>query len=92
MARDPELVALIESAVNIPSLPFLLDVSHSHNLSEKNSEREAWVRECWVKLMTVRLVQERLEKCQKVEGVNNYEACKWLSDLYLKKLAENKGV
>ena len=42
--------------------------------------------------MTVRLVQEQLEKCQKVEGVNNYEACKWLSDLYLKKLAENKGV
>jgi hypothetical protein len=41
--------------------------------------------------MKARLIQEQLEKCQKAEGVNNYEACRWLSDLYLKALAENKG-
>jgi hypothetical protein len=35
-------------------------------------------------------VREELEKCQKGEGVNHYENCKWLSDKYLKMMKENR--
>ena len=40
--------------------------------------------------MEARLVREELEKCQKGEGVNHYENCKWLSDKYLKMMKENR--
>jgi len=40
--------------------------------------------------MEARLVREELEKCQKSEGVNHYENCKWLSDKYLLMLKENR--
>jgi hypothetical protein len=40
--------------------------------------------------MEARLVREELEKCQKTEGVNHYENCRWLSEKYLTKLKENK--
>ena len=36
------------------------------------------------------MVREELEKCQKSEGVNHYENCKWLSEKYLTMLKENK--
>ena len=40
--------------------------------------------------MEVRLVREELEKCQKGEGVNHYENCKWLADKYLQMLQDNR--
>jgi hypothetical protein len=43
-----------------------------------------------VKAMEARLVREELEKCQKSEGVNHYENCRWLTEKYLKMLKENK--
>jgi hypothetical protein len=54
------------------------------------AEREHHIRESWVKAMEARLVREELEKCQKSEGVNHYENCKWLSEKYLTMLKENK--
>jgi hypothetical protein len=40
--------------------------------------------------MEARLVRDELEKCQKGEGVNHYENCKWLSEKYLKMMKENR--
>jgi hypothetical protein len=59
-------------------------------LPAKLAEREHHIRESWVKAMEARLVREELEKCQRTEGVNHYETCKWLSDKYLTMLKENK--
>lgn len=43
-----------------------------------------------MRAMEARLVRDELEKCQKGEGVNHYENCKWLSEKYLTMLRENK--
>lgn len=59
-------------------------------LPAKLDEREHHVRESWVKAMEARLVREELEKCQKTEGVNHYENCRWLSEKYLTMLKENQ--
>ena len=45
--------------------------------------RENHIRESWVKTMEARLVREELDKCQRTEGVNNFENCKWLAEKYL---------
>ncbi|KAG6861999.1 hypothetical protein C0995_008186 [Termitomyces sp. Mi166 len=58
--------------------------------SAKFEERDAHIRESWVRAMEARLVRDELEKCQKGEGVNHYENCKWLSEKYLNMLRENK--
>jgi hypothetical protein len=40
--------------------------------------------------MELRLVREELDKCQKYEGVNAIQNCKWLIDMYIQMLKENK--
>ena len=40
--------------------------------------------------MEARLVRDELEKCQRAEGVNHYENCKWLAEKYLTMLKENR--
>jgi len=62
----------------------------SAQIKAKIEERDQHLRESWVKAMEARLVREELEKCQKSEGVNHYENCKWLSEKYLTMLKENK--
>jgi len=59
-------------------------------IKAKLDERDHHIRESWVKAMEARLVREELEKCQKSEGVNHYENCRWLSEKYLTMLKENK--
>ncbi|KAF8222087.1 NADH-ubiquinone oxidoreductase 12 kDa subunit [Tricholoma matsutake] len=59
-------------------------------IKAKLEERDNHIRESWVKAMEVRLVREELEKCQRGEGVNHYENCKWLSEKYLTMLKTNK--
>jgi hypothetical protein len=54
-------------------------------------EKELAVREVWVKLMEARLVRDELDKCHRGEGVNHYENCKWLSELYLGKMRDVKA-
>ncbi|KDR78918.1 hypothetical protein GALMADRAFT_244575 [Galerina marginata CBS 339.88] len=52
-------------------------------IKAKLQEREDNIRESWVKAMETRLVREELAKCHQAEGVNHYENCKWLSEMYL---------
>ncbi|KAJ7593453.1 NADH-ubiquinone oxidoreductase 12 kDa subunit [Mycena floridula] len=52
--------------------------------------RDNAVREAWVRAMEARLVRQELDKCHRAEGVNHYENCKWLQELYLKKLKATK--
>jgi hypothetical protein len=53
-------------------------------------DREEHIRESWVRAMEARLVGDELKKCQKSEGVNHYENCRWLSEKYTTMLRENK--
>ena len=62
----------------------------STQYSAKLEDRDTHIRESWVRAMEARLVRDELEKCQKSEGVNHYENCKWLSELYLNKLKDAK--
>ncbi|OAX37992.1 NADH-ubiquinone oxidoreductase 12 kDa subunit [Rhizopogon vinicolor AM-OR11-026] len=59
-------------------------------IKSKIQEREEFIRESWVKAMEARLVRDELVKCQRHEGVNHLESCKWLSEKYLLMLKENK--
>ncbi|KAF9048599.1 NADH-ubiquinone oxidoreductase 12 kDa subunit [Panaeolus papilionaceus] len=59
-------------------------------IKAKLEERDNFIRESWVKAMELRLVRDELGKCQKAEGVNHYESCKWLADKYLTMLKENR--
>ncbi|KAF7976592.1 hypothetical protein HWV62_2244 [Athelia sp. TMB] len=59
-------------------------------IKAKIEQRDNHVRESWVKAMEARLVREELENCQRSEGVNHYENCRWLSEKYLTMLKENK--
>ncbi|KAH8117759.1 hypothetical protein DFH11DRAFT_1723787 [Phellopilus nigrolimitatus] len=52
--------------------------------------QEEHVRESWVRAMEAKIVREELTKCQRMEGVNHYENCKWLSEKYVEMLRENK--
>ncbi|KIK96594.1 hypothetical protein PAXRUDRAFT_825781 [Paxillus rubicundulus Ve08.2h10] len=53
-------------------------------------EREDFIRESWVKAMEARLVRDELVKCQRYEGVNSLENCRWLSEKYIEMLQGNK--
>ncbi|KIY43782.1 hypothetical protein FISHEDRAFT_77717 [Fistulina hepatica ATCC 64428] len=62
--------------------------SRKDELKAKLVERDSIIRESWVRSMEARIVRDELEKCQRSEGVNHYESCKWLADKYLDKLAQ----
>jgi len=59
-------------------------------LQARVNARDEHIRENWVRAMEARLVGEELKKCQKSEGVNHYENCRWLSEKYTAMLRENK--
>jgi hypothetical protein len=50
------------------------------------------LRESWVKAMMLRLVRDQLNACYKDNGVNHYENCSHLSELYLKWMREGYRV
>ena len=56
----------------------------------KLQERDDFIRESWVKAMEARLVRDELIKCQRHEGVNSLENCRWLSEKYAQMLVENR--
>ncbi|KAF9453439.1 NADH-ubiquinone oxidoreductase 12 kDa subunit [Macrolepiota fuliginosa MF-IS2] len=66
------------------------DETRTAQIKEKLAERDHHIRESWVKAMEARLVRDELEKCQKGEGVNHYENCKWLADKYIQMLQDNR--
>ncbi|KAF9490800.1 hypothetical protein BDN71DRAFT_148855 [Pleurotus eryngii] len=67
-----------------------IDEAKAAAVKAKLQEREEHIRESWVRAMEARLVREELEKCQKAEGVNHYENCKWLSEKYLTMLKDSQ--
>ena len=50
------------------------------------------LRESWVKAMMLRLVRDQLNACYKDNGVNHYQNCAHLSELYLKWMREGYRV
>ncbi|TFK40256.1 NADH-ubiquinone oxidoreductase 12 kDa subunit [Crucibulum laeve] len=67
-----------------------IDEARTAEIKEKLQQRDTHIRESWVKAMEARLVREELEKCQKGEGVNHYENCRWLADKYIQMLRDNR--
>src|SRR5271170_8322990 len=63
--------------VTAPVIPFTNDIG-SNNLNE------IVLKESWVKAMMLRLVRDQLNACYKDNGVNHYDNCAELSELYLK--------
>ena len=53
---------------------------------------EIIIRESWVKAMMLRLVRDQLNACYRDNGVNHYENCSHLSELYLKWMREGYRV
>ncbi|KAH7906980.1 hypothetical protein BJ138DRAFT_554801 [Hygrophoropsis aurantiaca] len=66
------------------------DAEKTEILTATLQAREDFVRESWVKAMEARLVRDELVKCQRHEGVNHLENCKWLSEKYITMLQENR--
>ena len=50
------------------------------------------LKESWVKAMMLRLVRDQLNACYKDNGVNHFENCAHLSELYLKWMREGYRV
>ncbi|KAL1920511.1 uncharacterized protein VTP21DRAFT_888 [Calcarisporiella thermophila] len=48
------------------------------------------LREDWIKSMEIRIVRDQLSKCYKTEGVNHYQNCQHLAQLYMQVLRENR--
>jgi len=57
-----------------------------------SSLKDDLLRESWVKAMMLRLVRDQLNACYKDNGVNHYENCSHLSELYLKWMREGYRV
>ncbi|KAI0050459.1 hypothetical protein FA95DRAFT_1603475 [Auriscalpium vulgare] len=62
----------------------------AEELKARVAAREAHMRESWVRAMEARIVQEQLQTCYRVEGVNHYENCREISEKYLTMLRENR--
>jgi len=50
------------------------------------------LKESWIKAMMLRLVRDQLNACYKDNGVNHYDNCAHLSELYLKWMREGYRV
>ncbi|KAF8978322.1 hypothetical protein BGZ46_006601 [Entomortierella lignicola] len=48
------------------------------------------VRESWINAMEGRIVQKELKKCFRAEGVNHYQNCRHLVELYMTSLKEKR--
>ncbi|KAF9930145.1 hypothetical protein FBU30_000813 [Linnemannia zychae] len=48
------------------------------------------VRESWINAMEGRIVQKELKKCYRAEGVNHYDKCRHLAELYMTALKEKR--
>lgn len=82
----PPQLSLILMVTVLISFSFYLSVGTLAKLQE----REDFIRESWIKAMEARLVRDELVKCQRHEGVNSLENCRWLSEKYAQMLIENK--
>ncbi|KAI8070875.1 hypothetical protein BC940DRAFT_294628 [Gongronella butleri] len=70
----------------VPTLDQVDPKDHKAIYAARNQK----IRDDWVKVMEARIIREKLDECYKTEGVNHYESCRALSDLYLKTIKENR--
>ncbi|KAG2172459.1 hypothetical protein INT44_006632 [Umbelopsis vinacea] len=68
----------------------LLTIPPFRFASSVYAAREQKIRDDWVKAMEARIIRDQLSKCYKTEGVNHYQNCRELADMYLKAVKENK--
>ncbi|RKP24155.1 hypothetical protein SYNPS1DRAFT_23754 [Syncephalis pseudoplumigaleata] len=59
-----------------------LDEVDPKDYAAVSKARAQHIREQWVKVMEARIVREELAKCHRTEGVNHYEQCRHLVELY----------
>ncbi|KAL0080767.1 hypothetical protein F4703DRAFT_1871004 [Phycomyces blakesleeanus] len=52
--------------------------------------RNQKIRDDWVKAMEARIIKEKLDECYRTEGVNHYQNCRELANMYFTALKENK--
>ncbi|CAO3668807.1 hypothetical protein G6F70_001286 [Rhizopus microsporus] len=52
--------------------------------------RNQKIRDDWVKAMEARIIKEKLDECYRTEGVNHYQSCRHLADMYFEALKTNK--
>ncbi len=62
----------------------------AHVFAAKKTAQSEHIRESWVRAMEARIVQQNLQKCYRIEGVNHFENCRLLADRYMEMLKENK--
>ncbi|KAJ3553942.1 hypothetical protein NM688_g3353 [Phlebia brevispora] len=67
-----------------------IDESRKAELLAKKKSQDEHIRESWVRAMEARIVQQNLQKCYRIEGVNHLEKCKHLADRYTEMLRENR--
>ncbi|EPQ52748.1 hypothetical protein GLOTRDRAFT_131987 [Gloeophyllum trabeum ATCC 11539] len=67
-----------------------IDEAQREELQARLKARDDHLRESWVRAMEARIVRDELKKCQRGEGVNHLENCKWLADKYANMLKENR--
>ncbi|CAG8603118.1 9298_t:CDS:2 [Paraglomus brasilianum] len=60
------------------------------DMEAQTEARERQLRKQWIKAMEARLIGNALSKCYKTEGVNHFQNCKHLVDLYLQAVKEAK--
>jgi len=67
-----------------------IDEAQRAEIQARLKARDEHLRESWVRAMEARIVRDELKKCQRGEGVNHLENCKWLADKYADMLKENR--
>ncbi|KZT29702.1 hypothetical protein NEOLEDRAFT_1174720 [Neolentinus lepideus HHB14362 ss-1] len=67
-----------------------IDEAQRAEIQARLKARDEHLRESWVHAMEARIVRDELKKCQRGEGVNHLENCKWLADKYADMLKENR--
>ncbi|THH27409.1 hypothetical protein EUX98_g6772 [Antrodiella citrinella] len=65
-----------------------IDEARFAELKKKKEAQDASLRESWVRAMEARIVNDNLQKCHRIEGVNHYEKCKHLADRYTEMLKD----
>ncbi|BFZ62737.1 hypothetical protein YB2330_003847 [Saitoella coloradoensis] len=52
--------------------------------------RKYYIREGWIRVMQARIVRDKLQECYRREGVNHYENCRELAEMYFKMLKTHR--
>ncbi|KAI7903095.1 uncharacterized protein BX663DRAFT_551942 [Cokeromyces recurvatus] len=70
----------------VPSLEQVDPNDHKAVYAARNQK----IRDDWVKVMEARLIKEKLDECYRTEGVNHYQTCRELADMYFATIKTHK--